>query len=70
MAALRCYDLKTLKDLKRELNSPRLENIEVPAAYCIAAESTAGSAVFNLLVGAFYRVLRVEVLVSSGGGQG
>ena len=31
----------------------RLENIEVPAAYCIAAESTAGSAVFNLLVGSF-----------------
>lgn len=27
-----------------------LENIEVPATYCVAAESTAGNAIFNLLV--------------------
>jgi len=27
-----------------------LDNIEVPQAYCVAAESTAGSALFNLLV--------------------
>ncbi|CAK9099166.1 unnamed protein product [Durusdinium trenchii] len=36
--------------LDKEVFGTLLENIEVPAAYCIAAESTAGSAVFNLLV--------------------
>jgi len=36
--------------LEKDVYGTLLENIEVPAAYCIAAESTAGSAVFNLLV--------------------
>jgi len=37
-------------DLEKDVYGTLLENIDVPADYCIAAESTAGSALFNLLV--------------------
>eukprot|EP00913_Durusdinium_trenchii_P032979 g30874.t1 len=43
-------DRVSKQGLDKEVFGTLLENIEVPAAYCIAAESTAGSAVFNLLV--------------------
>jgi len=40
----------TKQGLDKDVFGTLLENIQVPPAYCIAAESTAGSAVFNLLV--------------------
>jgi len=36
--------------LQADVYGTLLENIQVPAAYCLAAESTAGSSIFNLLV--------------------